>query len=264
MKNIILFCLLAIVATTAWGKPQISEFPADQVKYFEIHNSSGKIEIAATKSKKAVVVVDKKKWSPKCLLKIKHLKSKSTLLVEVEDTSWILENDCEADFIISLPQTVEQDITSGAGDIEIVGTKGSVQLKSGSGDIEIKAEVSSLSAISGSGDLEVDGITSNQATVKSGSGDIKLMFTQSAKGQLDVKSGSGDIEIKYVQKPNGKMNILTGSGDVDISLPKGSTILSELISGSGTTRSEFPNTKEANLKISAKAGSGDLLIKTNQ
>lgn len=262
MKLLIAIGLIGWGVNCSWAKTDIREFPANQIKDFQIRNTSGKIEIAATKTGKAVVVSEKKKWSPKCVMKIQHTEATGQLIIEVEDESWILENECEINFIVSLPERVNQKIYSGSGDIEIVGTKGAVDVKSGSGDVEIKSEVTQLQLVSGSGKVEVDQITSNQAQVKTGSGDIRLKLTPSSKGELYAHSGSGDIRIAYGQKPQGLLDIRTGSGDVDVTLPKGSSILSELISGSGTIKNDFPNAKRPSLKITAKAGSGDLLIKT--
>lgn len=218
--------------------------------------------MAATKSAKAAVVAEKKKWGPKCTMKVTHTEATGQLIVEVEDESWVLENKCEVDFIVSLPEQVNQNLYSGSGSIEIVGTKGAVDIKSGSGDVEVRAEVTQLQVVSGSGKVDVDQILTNQARVKTGSGDIRLRLSPTSKGELFVHSGSGDIKIAYGAKPHGLLDIRTGSGDVDVTLPKGSSILSELISGSGRIKNDFPNSRKANLKITAKAGSGDLLIKT--
>jgi len=238
-----LLILVLGVSASALAANDLREFPAPQVKGVEVRNSSGKIEIVATQKGQAVVEANRQKWSPKCQLDIQHNKAEGLLKVEVEDQSWVMDNDCEVNLKISIPTKVSQKIFSGSGDVMVNGTNGALEVKSGSGDVTIDAIISQLNVVSGSGKMEIKTHATNSATLRSGSGNIRLTYTQA---------------------PTGELNISSGSGDVDVYLPKGSSILTELISASGKTQSEIPNSRGGKLKISGTAGSGDLQIRATR
>ena len=94
--------------------------------------------------------------------------------------------------------------------------------------------------------------------LKTGSGNINI---DSIGSNVVAQTGSGDIDVFMDGKNKAKFDCTTGSGHIIFSIPKKAQINSELFSGSGNIKSDFINKKGANIRLSAKAGSGDIVLK---
>jgi hypothetical protein len=188
---------------------------------------------------------------------------------EVTDRS--LFNNISIDYDISLPAGAALNLHSGSGDIKVsqvgrflvassgsgninaTGGKGTADVQTGSGDItleqqgagDLKARTGSgnihirglnggITARAGSGDIDAEGHLNGPANLASGSGNVKLHLGSDAHFNLEASTGSGDIRIHYPGAPeqgehsrhhmtapiNGggpPLEIRTGSGDVEIS-----------------------------------------------
>lgn len=137
---------------------------------------------------------------------------------------------CAAGFAVEVSGTLPLHAYTGSGDIEVVSRKASVEadagsgrilvkdgsgelvLKSGSGDITADAASPSLRAQTGSGKVEMTGLK-GPASVITGSGNIRLRWSQAPRtGTVEVRSGSGDVELVFPQGTRLAAELRTGAG----------------------------------------------------
>src|SRR5262249_38268726 len=90
---------------------------------------------------------------------------------------------------------------------------GDVGITVGSGDLNMQRMVfEGLKVQSGSGDLKIDGVI-NHAEIKVGSGDVDLIYRKApVSGSLTIRSGSGDARILMPAGSKTKIDFQTGSG----------------------------------------------------
>ncbi len=99
-----------------------------------------------------------------------------------------------------------------------------------------------IKATAGSGNVNIDGIL----------------------GSIKAQTGSGDIDIYIEPKTKSKLDLATGSGNIVVSLPKNSSVEYSFMSGNGRVDTAFVSKKNADIKITAKAGSGDLHLQARK
>lgn len=233
----VLCSLLAISNGTS--SSEIKTFDATKINLLKINNMSGNIKINVTKKKIATVTAKKENFEKGCKLTFEN--KKSALLITTTKPKAILgeSKTCQVNLTIEIPTNIDQFIQNGSGNIDIKNTNGPIEYKIGSGNITIDALISSLTGTSGSGNLKAKGL----------------------KGSAIIKVGAGNIELNYSKNPpKGIVDIKTGSGNAIIKVPKNSELNAFLKAGLGKLENPFINRKNAKLKISMKAGIGNLTI----
>jgi DUF4097 and DUF4098 domain-containing protein YvlB len=232
--------LLALTMTScfAFAQTEIKEFDAQGMKVVSIKNTSGKVSLKPTTGAKAIVAIAKNKFSDSCKMTVE--KTSNTLWVEVKSTS-ILSDTCDVDFDIQVPKEMDMNLAVGSGNLKIEGLEGALIYKIGSGEITADGTFRSVDGKSGSGNVDVKGLT----------------------GGGEIKTGSGEVNLKFTSAPvNGIIDLKTGSGDAKLYFPKTAKIKTSFAAGSGELSNELGETADASFKVSMKAGSGDLNIKT--
>ncbi|MEW6058236.1 MAG: DUF4097 family beta strand repeat-containing protein [Bdellovibrionota bacterium] len=232
---IIVGCLFTSIALAA---TENKEFDGSGLEILSIKNPSGDVKIGVSKDGKAYVAAEKIKFGKNCTLKMD--KSGRELVVEVSKGGIFNTDDCKVNFDVKVPREIALHLKSGSGDLEVNGTKGTVDFKIGSGDAKVTAEVDTLDGMSGSGSVVATGLSGN-ANVRTGTGDVTLTYGSApSKGELDIKTGSGDATIFF---------------------PSSMKVLTDFKAGSGRVYNELGDSEDARFKVSMKAGSGDLKIK---
>lgn len=236
MKTLI--ALSTLVSLSAFAAPEITEFDSAQIKEIEIQNSSGLIKVQGGTAGKTTVAFDKIKTEGTCITEAKLKGDK--LKVVAKAKGFLKTGNCEINITVNGPAAVELDLSSGSGAIEVAGVKGEVEYKAGSGNVNISGEIEKIDGKAGSGSATIKGL----------------------KGSAELKSGSGAIDITYTSVPDkGELDIKTGSGRTQVALPAGAKFKSDIKTGSGKATNELGESREAQFKVSFRAGSGDLLIK---
>jgi hypothetical protein len=124
-------------------------------------------------------------------------------------------DDCEVDLTIEVPRDVGLDLSVGAGDVAIDGVKGDLVYRLGSGDLRIgEAELQTVDGRSGSGDVDLVGSLVS-GDLKLGAGDAAITFTTPpAPGHLDVRVGTGNATIKLPKDARIRSNFKAGLGSL--------------------------------------------------
>ncbi|MCB0406868.1 MAG: DUF4097 family beta strand repeat protein [Bdellovibrionales bacterium] len=233
--------LLLIISPLAFGNNEILNYTAGNQKTILIHNSFGDVHIAPSTSNKISIVASKKKWGARCLLNIDP-KAKDAFHIEINDQGWVMDNECRVDLIVSIPQSMKVILRAGNGNVDVVGTRGDLDVKVGSGKIRVQSELKSLSALTASGDIQFKGWAE----------------------KTQIKTGYGDIELTLQQKGQGRVVADAGKGDVLIMLPENSKVSAKTSTGNGYVTNSFSNSKEAaDLDLQVSSGDGDVRIREN-
>lgn len=216
----------------------VQSFPSAGITTLRVSNQMGKISILPSTSSKTTVSADKVSFPSHCKLLVD--KKDSTLNVEVQGDSGWSKSPCNVNFSIKSPQKINIQASTGAGDLNIQGTSGTISFTLGNGDTEINADVLDIQGRTGSGNITVYGLHKNG----------------------DFKTGSGEVKLSYKTDPQqATLDIRSGSGDAVIYLPKTAQFNTNFFAGSGKFMSEFNEKSDSPFVISMKTGSGDLNIK---
>ncbi|MHB2150721.1 DUF4097 family beta strand repeat-containing protein [Calditrichota bacterium LG25] len=125
--------------------------------------------------------------------------------------SWLFEQpNLRINLTVTVPQTINLDISDGSGFIDLKNIQGNIDLKDGSGDIFLEDIQGPVRIHDGSGSISATSIAGN-LKIDDGSGDIIL---EKIKGKIVIDDGSGDLQIRLA---DGALNIDDTSGDVELS-----------------------------------------------
>ena len=180
---------------------------------------------------------------------------------------------------VEVPNGAQLDGSSGAADVEAIGTYGSIHVRTGSGDLrfdDVTGDVE-IACASGdvegrdvgghllfrgaSGDVHVSSIGEG-ATVRSASGDIEIGRLD---GQSTIVIGSGDIELRDVGP--GRLNVRAISGDVDVAVRQGLGVWLDVSSTSGDVESSLDTAEAgageegAQLDLTVSTVAGDVQVR---
>jgi DUF4097 and DUF4098 domain-containing protein YvlB len=135
---------------------------------------------------------------------------------------------------ITLPQSLSvTSVSTGSGDVSVIGGPGDTTISTGSGDVDITGSAGPVDISTNSGDQEVDDVD-GVVTAESGSGDISVLGTErvqnleSGSGDITAEvatvadttrftSGSGDQSVSVSRELDADLRVETDSGDIDVS-----------------------------------------------
>lgn len=230
-----------VLAQSAFAASETKDFDSKGLTSVSVLDHSGKVTISKIDGSKAIVTTTKNKFSDKC--KMTEEKSGNQLVLKVEKGPGFMDSDeCDVDFEIKVPKTVDLELMLGSGNIKITGIEGALSYKMGSGDLTAEGAFKKVDGKAGSGNVSMKGLN----------------------GPGEFRSGSGDLKLSYSSVPTtGEVNIRAGSGDATVSFPKGSKIKTDFKAGSGKLTNELGDNPSASFAVSMKAGSGNLNVKAN-
>jgi hypothetical protein len=175
-------------------------------------------------------------------------------------------------WVITVPDGLELEFSTGSGNLDISGIKGAMDYNSGSGDAHVENFDGEMKLNSGSGDFHFKNVKGD-VKVNSGSGDHRI---ENCELSAKANTGSGDIEVndsKGGYKLNtgsgdvgaGRLTLLergnfnTGSGDVEVVLAAALIDDISANSGSGNAIIDFNgNTIEGEVVMTCKKSGGDI------
>lgn len=152
-----------------------------------------------------------------------------TFSVQVADGQLVLKSRCDVfgfvpfsrcgtDLTIALPETMPIVVSSGAGDVHVTGTAGTVKVSSGAGDIRVDDVRGPLDLSSGAGDIRGRSVRSLTVKAHSGAGDVSMQFAE-APQTVDVDSGAGDLTVVVpADQTTYRLDVDTGAGDRNVDI----------------------------------------------
>ncbi|MBI4678197.1 MAG: DUF4097 family beta strand repeat protein [Elusimicrobia bacterium] len=255
------WCVAAVSAAgPAAPAPAISapkEFPLKEVKLIRVSADSGSIIVRGGKGDKARVTVVGSLDSCVIVTEVRG----ADLVVEAKHK---FMKTCAAGFAVEAAGDLPVRVYAGSGDIEIVSRRAAVEADAGSGDIIVKQAAGDLTLRSGSGDIKAEASASNakaqsgsgkveltrllgSASVMTGSGDIRLEWARPPQtGTAEVKSGSGNVDLVFPKGTRLASSVRTGTGSSSNELgdTPGAEWRVSVMSGTGNVRIRRPDPKK--------------------
>ncbi len=150
------------------------------------------------------------------------------------------ESDSEtASFTVLLPRGVKLAVSSGNGDVTVVGAGEEVRAASGNGEVRVSGVNGGVRASSGNGAVSVEGAR-GAVTATSGNGRV---IVSTSNGPVTARSGNGDIEVSMAALTGSDdMNFTTGNGRIIVTVPSGFAGNIDANQPNGEIRSDFPIT----------------------
>lgn len=154
------------------------------------------------------------------------------------------------DYDITVPADATVRSTSGSGNQEVRGVRGTVDLRAGSGDMQLDDLPGAVRVETGSGNITGNRLGGN-FEARAGSGDIRVNFA--GQGTARVHTGSGNVELRGI---NGGAMVDTGSGDITAD----GQVRDEwnIRASSGDVRLGLP--RDASFNVDIHTGSGDIMM----
>jgi len=153
---------------------------------------------------------------------------------------------------ISIPEHLNVDVSSGAGDITINGNiNGTVKFATGGGNIKLKDAGDKLSVSTGGGNISV-GNVKGESEISTGGGSISIGDVNS---KVEVSTGGGNISIGSI---GGSGEVSTAGGNISVGKVSGNAELSTAggnISLDGASGKVEVNTAGGNISLKNISGS---------
>ncbi|MBI3553725.1 MAG: DUF4097 family beta strand repeat protein [Elusimicrobia bacterium] len=226
-----MIAILAMTASlSAAGAEETAKvFPASGLRALEIRTAGGDVSVQAgdaSEVKVSVVNPD----AEHCEITMEQDGSTLRLKAKDKSTSWFRRSGCDAGFAVEAPKSLSLEASAGSGAMKVAGLEGTLTLNAGSGSIELSGGAGDLRAKVGSGTMKgnsrskrvdikcgsgavaLEGLQGS-AEVRSGSGSVDLKWSLSPEdGEVDVKTGSGDVSLVFPDRTKLQTEIRTGSG----------------------------------------------------
>jgi hypothetical protein len=135
-----------------------------------------------------------------------------------------------ADLVLDVPTSADLELTSGQGDVQVIGVTGLVSVDNGTGDVDVQSlgvvnvtnntgNITAFAAVAtlttGTGNLDAD--IAGVAILRAGTGNIRATLGQGG----DVDNGTGNINLTLADADFGHLSVTNGTGNIDITLPPG-------------------------------------------
>jgi DUF4097 and DUF4098 domain-containing protein YvlB len=166
-------------------------------------------------------------------------------------------DDDEADLIVTIPTSMDVEVSSGEGDIRVSGTRGSVVAETLEGDVDVRDAAGGVVVQTVEGDIEITGVRGAVA-VESGDGQIRLsqisgpVAAEGIDGDITlrgidsdavaVSTVDGDVWYDGTVSSGGDYSLVTHDGDVTFSVPEGSGLTVSIATFDGSLHPSFPVT----------------------
>jgi len=205
----------------------------------EFEGAKGKLNIQVHAKNEISVNIKKVEWSKDCEESIVQFGPSITL--KFKANSLFSKAQCVVEADISLPKSVDLDISHGSMETMLKGSFGNLKYKSASGKLLAQGEFLKVEATVASSDVFVEGLTSD----------------------TEIIGASSDVKLVYAKCPTrpSKLSISRASGDVEIFAPKTCQFKTKIKTASGETFNEFGDSKNPDIDLSSVSASGDLTIK---
>jgi Putative adhesin len=130
----------------------------------------------------------------------------------------LVVGSCEADYRLTVPETVPLTISAQSGDVRLVAYRGNVTVSTSDGSLTVDAFCGpTLDATAGSGDVEVIATCSaDRLAFLTTSGDVAVRVPPDLY-DVDAETITGDAEVRGVTDEPGapfRIQVSTNSGDV--------------------------------------------------
>jgi len=156
------------------------------------------------------------------------------------------------DIELKVPRSIDLDLHTGDGHVDVQGVKGQLVLRSGDGHLNLTDLQGSLKAETGDGNIDMHNVQGD-ITLHTGDGHLDLVGID---GALKAETGDGRVKVA------GRFDVLdlkTGDGGIEATANEGSKLDADwrLNTGDGNLTLRIPSTISANVQLQTNDGSID-------
>lgn len=188
------------------------EFGFIGLEKVKITSPAGRIVVTPMPLNKVLVVFNKRAFTDECAVQAQRSVGLEELTVGVTRPAG---SRCEADIEIQVPKDANLDISSETGSVEIQGMEGSLTFNLGSGSLTTTGgTLKKVAGKVGSGRINI-GSLSGGGNLDIGSGDISVKFASDPRGEFAVKSGSGNINLMFPRGMRLKSELGSAAGSLN-------------------------------------------------
>jgi len=145
----------------------------------------------------------------------------------------LLGNNCQTNYVLTVPATAELSVHSGDGYIQVSGSTGTLALDTGNGGIKFDNVSGNLSARTGDGGISGTRVSSKDVQASTGNGGIHIEWSV-APTTVVATSGDGGIHLVL---PHGsgpyRTSTHTGDGSVHVTSGVDSTAAASITARTG-------------------------------
>lgn len=149
--------------------------------------------------------------------------------------NWRGDEKLRIRIIVEIPTQFDVVATTAAGNVDVDGLEGELDIRSGAGNVTIGDVHGEVAVITGSGNVVV-GTVVGPVTVHSGAGNVEL---RAAASTTEISTGAGDITAYIAQQPSDDSEFATGAGNVTVYLADDIGVYVEAMAR-GNCTTDFP------------------------
>jgi hypothetical protein len=165
---------------------------------------------------------------------------------------------CSFDYAVSMPAGLGAAVSTGSGNVTVLGLTGHVTLQAGSGDVRASALSGAVEIKDQSGNITGTSLTGTQLTVQNESGDVNI--TGLASRDVTITNQSGNVTLTFAKVP-GRVQVSNQSGDIKLVLPPGGTEYQVNAStSSGSQAIDVPRNSSSAHVITVTDQSGNITV----
>ena len=145
--------------------------------------------------------------------------STSGLQLTAKCPAGVFGNNCDINYVVTVPATANLVVHSGDGAIHVIGGSGAGSFDTGDGDISFDSVSGDIVARSGDGTISGDGVRSKSVQASTGDGGVHIDWSV-APSTVVATTGDGGIGL-VVPPGTGPYRISshTGDGGVHVTVP---------------------------------------------
>jgi len=254
----VLILVLSLTLTITAQTSKEATFSVKEGDLLDVSLTQGSIDITTGSGSEVNVLAKNILEEELSLLTMDKTGSRIEIKFEGEDSD-------NFDLVLNIPASLNLDLSTGGGGINIKGDiNGKVDASTGGGNLTVQTIGGTVDLTTGGGNIKTGDINGN-ADVSTGGGEIKSgvingtadlstgggnIFITSVNNSADISTGGGNINVGDI---GGKATVSTGGGNIKIGTVSGSADLS---TGGGNIRLE-----SAKGKVEASTGAGNLTLK---
>ncbi|MEW6209773.1 MAG: DUF4097 family beta strand repeat-containing protein [Acidobacteriota bacterium] len=255
LASIMLFLLAPITTTDQWSKT----FDTSGQAAFRVRTSDANIHVKTWDRNAIEAVVSTVNWKigdSGILILDQQTGDEVSLEVKFPRTIFSINfRTRRVDITVRVPRNTRLDLRTGDGNIEVIGSKGSLVARTGDGNLRIVDIEGDVLAHTGDGRIDVRGVK-GEITLETGDGNTTI---ENVEGRLRASAGDGDIRAV------GRFDVLeikTGDGRIEASALQGSRMSADwrLTTGDGSLTLRLPQEFDAEVDLRTSDGHIDLSL----
>jgi DUF4097 and DUF4098 domain-containing protein YvlB len=172
-------------------------FEVGDAPTLEITNFAGSVSIQPGEGNVIHVVATKKASSQSRLDRIEVNMSEANGRVMIKTRNSLSTGNASVELEITAPAGSRVSVDTGAGEVDVRGITGSLDIHSGAGTVGVRGAQGTTRVDLGAGQITYEGSPSGECRFQTGAGEIILRLPESPNVRIDVGTGLGAVDVDF-------------------------------------------------------------------